>query len=363
MRGVESVNFSNTATAVDAKQMSGQLRLRGWGLSIGLHGFAVAGSMLLMAQIQPPPLKETFQWDVSVVEAPTEKPVMAAAQPMRAPVPPTPPRPQKATPAAEPPPPVVTRSVQSKEQPVVMQRDQPRTIEQVTPVVQAQPVEQHQEPVQENIQPQQVQMAERQVEQATHEAVRHEEPVQEAPPYEKVIAPAQPVPTQTTVAAVQHEMAPAAIEQQRHDAPVQRAAPAQESSPPVSERADSVAAAPPAPMVTETPVQVAKATVSGPETKADHRWIAESLGRRLAELKRYPSSARMNGLEGKVILKAVIRSDGQLAEVSVQKSSGHAVLDAAAIEAVRLACPLHMKHAIERPQVVVSVPMVYSLAN
>ena len=39
------------------------------------------------------------------------------------------------------------------------------------------------------------------------------------------------------------------------------------------------------------------------------------------------------------------------------------LLDAAAVEAVRLACPLHMAQAIGKPQVVVSLPIVYSLAN
>lgn len=101
----------------------------------------------------------------------------------------------------------------------------------------------------------------------------------------------------------------------------------------------------------------------GPEAKADNRWLAESLWQRVAELKRYPSIARLNGQEGKVILKAVIRSDGHLAQVFVQKSSGYSALDDAAMEAVRLACPLHMKHAIGKPQIVVSLPIVYSLAN
>ena len=110
-------------------------------------------------------------------------------------------------------------------------------------------------------------------------------------------------------------------------------------------------------------MQVAKTQAPRQETKLDHRWLAESLWRRVAELKRYPNSARMNGQEGKVILKAIIRSDGYLADVSVQKSSGHSVLDAAAIEAVRLACPLYMKHAIGKTQIVVSLPIVYSLAN
>jgi protein TonB len=35
----------------------------------------------------------------------------------------------------------------------------------------------------------------------------------------------------------------------------------------------------------------------------------------------------------------------------------------AAMEAVKLACPLHMKHAIGKPLIVVSLPIVYSLAN
>ncbi|MBX3335316.1 MAG: energy transducer TonB, partial [Nitrospira sp.] len=83
----------------------------------------------------------------------------------------------------------------------------------------------------------------------------------------------------------------------------------------------------------------------------------------VAEFKRYPNTSRMNGEEGKVILKAVIRSDGRLAEVFVQKSSGYSALDQAAMEAVRLACPLHMKQAISKPQIVVSLPIVFRLAN
>ena len=111
------------------------------------------------------------------------------------------------------------------------------------------------------------------------------------------------------------------------------------------------------------PVQVTRAVGPSAEAKLDHQWLAESLWRRVAELKRYPNSARMNGQEGKVILKAVIQSDGQLADVFVLKSSGYAALDMAAMEAVKLACPLHMKHTIGKPQIVVSLPIVYSLAN
>jgi protein TonB len=91
--------------------------------------------------------------------------------------------------------------------------------------------------------------------------------------------------------------------------------------------------------------------------------LAESLRRRLAELKRYPSTARLNGWEGKVVLRAVIRADGHLSEVKVHRSSGYDVLDNAAMEAIRMVCPLHMHQALGAAEVAVYVPMVYSLGS
>lgn len=105
------------------------------------------------------------------------------------------------------------------------------------------------------------------------------------------------------------------------------------------------------------------ASASGSDVKTDNRWLVESLWRRVAELKHYPGSARLNGQEGKVIVRAVIRSDGQLADVMVQKSSGHSVLDAAALEAVKLACPIHMKQAIGKSHIVVTLPVIYQLSG
>lgn len=64
-----------------------------------------------------------------------------------------------------------------------------------------------------------------------------------------------------------------------------------------------------------------------------------------------------------MILKAIIKSDRSLPDVCVQESSGYSALDEAAMEAVKLACPIDMKHAISKPQIVVSLPIVYRLAN
>ena len=106
---------------------------------------------------------------------------------------------------------------------------------------------------------------------------------------------------------------------------------------------------------------VAQAAVARPAAKADYGWLAESLHRRIIELRHYPSTARLNGWEGKVVLKVSIRNDGQLKSVEVVKSSGHESLDQAAMEAVRRACPLHMKHELTAPMVVLHLPVSYSL--
>ncbi len=113
----------------------------------------------------------------------------------------------------------------------------------------------------------------------------------------------------------------------------------------------------------ESAPQLAMATHAAPPVKADYGWLAESLRQRLAAFNRYPSAARLNGWEGKVVLRAVIRADGHLSEVRVHRSSGHEVLDNAAMEAIRLACPLHMTNTMGAAEVAVYVPMVYSLGG
>jgi protein TonB len=49
---------------------------------------------------------------------------------------------------------------------------------------------------------------------------------------------------------------------------------------------------------------------------------------------RYPDSARRRGVEGTVIIKAYVTDQGRVAEVQVERSAGHADLDAAAVDAV-----------------------------
>jgi protein TonB len=49
---------------------------------------------------------------------------------------------------------------------------------------------------------------------------------------------------------------------------------------------------------------------------------------------RYPDSARRRGIEGTVIIKAYVTEQGQVEQVQIEQSAGHADLDEAAVEAV-----------------------------
>jgi protein TonB len=282
--------------------------LPAWGISLTFHGLAVGLVVIFATQVKPLLSEEVFQWDVALVEATT--PHLTTEQ-VESVVPPPQP-----TAKATPPVPKILQPVRATAQAAEPPRPTIETKVE-SPQVREEPVEQS----------------------IAEIAVPKSEPVAVAAspePVESQLLPNEPVagaaalPSSSEVPVAQEAFAPVSAQDGRADA---------------------------------APVQVTRAAGLSAEAKLDYQWLAESLWRRVAELKRYPNSARMNGQEGKVILKAVIRSDGYLADVSVQKSSGYSVLDAAAIESVKLACPLHMKHAIGKPQIVVSLPIVYSLTN
>ena len=290
-----------------------------WGLSLSVHGAILGLVLLFAAQVTPMLQENLFQWDVALVES--SKPDSAAEQrePIRAPEPQSVKRVVAARPKSVPETPQPVMAVEPLEQKV--ESLQP-TIEQVSAIQEKVEVAQARE---ELIAPPPVEMTPPVAEPTTVAKEPESQLVQEEP---VAVASAPVSPTEVSVA---------------QEPPVQAPQPLQ------SEQA--------------APAPVVKASVSGSDMKIDHRWLADLLWRRVAELKRHPNTARMNGQEGKVIVKAVIRSDGHLADVFVQKSSGYSALDAAAVEAVRLACPLHMAQAIGKAQVVVSLPIVYSLAN
>jgi protein TonB len=100
---------------------------------------------------------------------------------------------------------------------------------------------------------------------------------------------------------------------------------------------------------------------STPAPQRDYGWLAETLRDRIEELKRYPPMARMNSWQGKVVLKFVVRDDGTVENLEVVQSSGHSVLDEAAMETIRRASPLPLKHELGKPRVTFQFPISYTL--
>lgn len=183
--------------------------------------------------------------------------------------------------------------------------------------------------------------------------------------------PAQPQPVvQTVQEVVQREV--------RTVTPVVQATPQPiRSEPQVIARTAQPIETPPMPTMEQpsaatTPVQPAQPTNqptgvqtmpvrSSPAPQRDYGWLAETLRDRIEELKRYPPMARMNNWQGKVVLKFVVREDGTVENLEVVQSSGHAVLDEAAMETIRRASPLPLKHALGKPRVTFQFPISYTL--
>lgn len=94
--------------------------------------------------------------------------------------------------------------------------------------------------------------------------------------------------------------------------------------------------------------------------RADYGWLQQALFRRLEELKRsarpfIPESGRL-----RVLVKAVVSSTGELVEAEIVNSSGHPRIDQEAITLVQRAFPMLLDRALERPQVVMRIPITFS---
>ncbi len=395
-----------------------QRLLFGWGLSLLGHGLVAAAAFVLVADLRLVPQPEPFRWEVAMVEAPPAEsaagdPARRAAAPSAPPLDPRPVQSRQAVetvPAARP-----VEPVQAAErmEPIVRELVR-RDVRLVQPVTQAaptvQPVEAsravsrpvealplHPEPAP-------------QVRDTRTGAAVIADPVQ-ATIREVAPVAAREVPkpvTKPAVAAAPQSASPARMEtvesaSARHDdlkmatpvqpvvkavTPVEAAAPVEPSAPPVTAAAPSPVVSRPLTEVTPltAPVQaherargtqealakLAPSAGSGspggervasaqPAAKTDFGWLADALLNRVHQLKRYPFEARMKRLEGRVVIRVVIREDGNLEDLTVVQSSGHQILDHDALEIIRQASPLPLTRPLGRAQIVVQVPISYRL--
>ncbi len=318
--------------------------VEGWIASLLLHSAAVLFGVVLVTAVKLAPEPKPFQWDVSVVQSQMADPVAN-----QTPSPATPAslaqhhidQPAESTPPAEEPPvPEVTvirptttvaavvqqttRATEPARKPVVIEtKPAPAIVPSVSGEIPRTP----------------------DVEKAIATPV---EPVSQLPVVE---APVKQRPVQDP--PVGHmEVKPVAE-------PPPRAAIPSISSDPVPTQAMSAAAEAPSQVAALTPASAAAATASKP----DRGWLSELLFKRVEQLKQYPSLARVDRLEGKVIVRATLHENGQLSDVEVLKSSGHDILDRAAIQVLQEASPLQLPRPLGNSAVPIKVPISYSLID
>ena len=106
-----------------------------------------------------------------------------------------------------------------------------------------------------------------------------------------------------------------------------------------------------------------EAPVRAPEHRQeeDLGWLTTTLYKKIQTVKRYPRRARLQGMEGRVVVRTTIKNDGGLADLGVEKPSGYRLLDLDALETVRRAFPLDLDQDISRSRVIILLPIVYTL--
>lgn len=75
----------------------------------------------------------------------------------------------------------------------------------------------------------------------------------------------------------------------------------------------------------------------------------------------YPENARIAGLEGQVVVKALVDIDGKIIDAELLKSSGYSILDESALKAARIARFTPAKQRDQFVRVWVSIPYKFTL--
>lgn len=292
-----------------------------WTISLLLHGLAIGGSALLLSDLHLAPQPEPFRWVVSRSEprVPAESPISAQLSQ------PQPTMQSVQSRPTEPPPslPPAARQDMREDKPAESPPVPPRTV---------QPLE--------------------------------TPPRQEAAPTESgALLPVMPTAAPASSSAIATSARTVTDAQHNHESlplspkgePTESVKPVA-SEPMVRQEGPVVASLGPA-------LQTESSTQPGPavQAQADYGWLGQMLRIRVEQLKHYPHIARANRWEGRVVLRAVIGETGQLVDLTVVESSGHSVLDDAALEVLKKAAPLTLPQPLGRSQVAVRVPISYRL--
>ncbi len=301
-------------------------RAGGWVISLCLHGTALGLAGLLVAKMGLAPPSSSFHWDVSVVASPTATRATSSLSHESAVAHSTTTPPQRTVPVA-PARPAPTQSLSPR---AAASTPIPRPMEPQSAELPPPPTLLQVQPTAEAVIPSPPSPPEPATTELPPPAPAPQAIVESASAPERVVA-APPLPETLPT------QAPSFASAGREQAP------------------DSVA--PPthtAALAPSTP----NATVA---RKPDYGWLAASLLPRIESLKHYPAEARVKRLEGRVLVRIVVQEDGRIVSATIAKSSGHDILDQAALKTIYQAFPLNLSHPLERSSVTLHIPLGYYL--
>lgn len=83
---------------------------------------------------------------------------------------------------------------------------------------------------------------------------------------------------------------------------------------------------------------------------------------RIEKNKRYPEKAKQRNMRGRVIVSLLITLEGEIESIAIKKSSGHAILDDAALSAVKRAVPFPAPPAqFFKKDILLNVPILFEI--
>jgi len=294
-----------------AQEFKPQL-LHGWLVSCLLHGLVLVSLLPLFRQSLMTLPKETFHWDIALVQsAPKAK---DSAETIEATKPPVPKQPdhtatvshtnhtiRHTTPSAQP----ITSLARKSEAPVtpISTPDSPSSVTSSSETVTT--------AIPNELPPPLVQATE--------------------PPRQQTQTPI----SSTTPAPPQLEAAAAAIPLEESARPHDTTQP----SPPPATASDTTAVS---------------------AIRLDYGWLQQAIFRRLEELKRSSHPSLDDSRPLKVLVKAVVSREGILLDSAVVKSSGMDRIDQEAMALVQRAFPMQLEYPLDRQQVAMRIPITYS---
>jgi protein TonB len=303
-------------------------RIKGWGFSFLLHAILLSAMWPLFRHLPIPTHSEPFQWNVTFVEAPKQATTIEPAsdallateffQPVaaseRSPAPSLSDLPSPAQQSKN----EITETIQTSNEarpaPTVVAQAQPELPPPTPSVTEPTPATPETLPVQRDA-------AEEPKTMFTATAVETEPSTPLAAPFK------QELPSTPASSVADATMAPT---QPRDPSP--------------------------APLASASPATSGQSSAP----RADYRWLQQAVSRRLEELKRSSRPSLEDASRLKVLVKAVVSSAGELMEAEVVKSSGLERIDREAMTLVRRAFPMPLDYAIDRPQIVMRIPITYS---